>query len=430
MNAALDLVDFLNASPSPFHCVAAAAARLTAAGFVEVKDDDAAITATPGKGAFMKRAGTLFAWLPGSESPSEAGFRLIGAHTDSPNLRLKPKANQSKEGYATWAVEPYGGVLLHTWTDRDLGLAGRVAVRDATATVPRIELVRLDAPLARVANLAIHLDREVTTRGLILNKQTHLPPMIGLAGAPSVERLVAEAIGCAESDVVGFDLGLYDTQPATLGGVSGEFVLGARLDNQASCHSALSALIEASRLPAPAAHTAVICLFDHEECGSGSERGAESVLLSHVLDQLTDGHPATGAGGLRRALSRSFCVSADMAHGVHPNYADKHEPSHKPMLNGGPVIKTNMNMSYATDAETGARFRMACRDEGVPFQEFVVRSDIACGSTIGAIVAAGLAVRTVDVGCAMLSMHSIREQAGAADVAYMTAVMRRILVHG
>jgi len=430
MNAALDLVDFISASPSPFHCVVAAAARLTAAGFVEVHDDDAAVAVSPGQGSFMKRAGTLFAWVPGSDSPSEAGFRLIGAHTDSPNLRLKPKPNQTKEGYATWAVEPYGGVLLHTWTDRDLGLAGRIAIRDATSKSPRLELVRLDMPLARIANLAIHLDREVTTRGLILNKQTHLPPIIGLSGAPSVEKLVSDAVGCAEADVLGFDLGLYDTQPPTVGGATGEFVFGARLDNQASCYSALMALIEAQRISRPPAHTSVICLFDHEECGSGSERGAESVLLKHLLEQLVDGHPNPGVGGLRRSLARSFCVSADMAHGVHPNYADKHEPSHKPMLNGGPVIKTNMNMSYATDAETGARFRQACREEGVPYQEFVVRSDIACGSTIGAIVAAGLAVRTVDVGCAMLSMHSIREQAGASDIANMTAVMRRLLVEG
>jgi aspartyl aminopeptidase len=430
MNAtAAGLVEFLNASPSPFHCVETVAGRLRDAGFSEVTDHEP-FDVRPGRGAFLRRAGSVYAWLVGAASPAEGGFRLIGAHTDSPNLRLKPNPSSTREGYAMWGVEPYGGALLHTWTDRDLGLAGRVAVRrDGRITT---ELVKIERPIARTANLAIHLDREVNTRGLVLNKQTHLPPIVGLASSPTAEALLADLVGAPVKDLLGFDVGLYDVQPATLGGLDGEFIFGARLDNQASCYVALEALLSAASsgaVPLPN-HTAFIALFDHEECGSSSERGAESVLLARLLEDLVDGHPEKSVGGLGRAMAKSFLISADMAHGVHPNFADRHDPQHKPMLGGGPVIKTNVNMNYATDAETAARFRAACLDEGVPYQEFVVRSDTPCGSTIGSIAASGLAVRTVDVGCAMLSMHSIREQAGSADVTAMARVMRRILVEG
>lgn len=418
MNAtASGLIDFIAASPSPFHCVAEVVRRLEAAGFQEDSGDGA----EPAALGYRQRSGSVFAWVRGSAAADQAGFRLVGAHTDSPNLRLKPNAAYAKEGYAQLGVEPYGGALLHTWTDRDLGLSGRVVLRRGGAL--ESALLRVERPIARVANLAIHLDRDVTTKGFLVNKQTHLSPLLALGSAVSVESLIAAELSVAADQIMGYDLGLHDLQRPTLGGLNDEFVFAPRLDNQASCYTALEALIGVAGAPR-AAPTAVMALFDHEEVGSGSERGADSALFAHVLEDLVCG------GSLRRALARSFLVSADMAHGVHPNYADRHEPHHKPMLGGGPVIKTNVNMRYATDGETSARFRAACQDETVAVQDYVVRSDLPCGSTIGAIAAAGLAVRTVDVGCAMLSMHSIREQAGAGDVDGMARVMRRLLRDG
>jgi len=426
MADARGLIDYIWASPSPFHCVDETVRRLEAAGFRGVDDRAAPEPVTPGSRRYLARGGTVIAWLAGAEAPAEAGFRMLGAHTDSPNLRIKPNPEYVKEGYVQWAVEPYGGVIYATWADRDLGLSGRVAVR-TTAGV-EMRLLRVDRPLARVANVAIHLNREVNKTGLLLNAQTHLPPLIGLeSDSDALMTLIAEQLQCEPSDVVGFDLGLHDVQPPALGGIADEFIFAPRLDNQASCYTAIEALLALDEVPA---HTSVVSLYDHEECGSGSERGAGSTLTRNVLNHLTVHHTSQAPGGVERALANSFLVSADMAHAIHPNYADKHEPQHRPSLNGGPVVKTNVNMRYATDAGTAARFRAACADENAPVQEFVTRSDLACGSTIGAISAAGLAVRTVDVGCAMLSMHSIREQAGTHDVDMMTRVMGRLLREG
>jgi aspartyl aminopeptidase len=236
--------------------------------------------------------------------------------------------------------------------------------------------------------------------------------------------LLCEELNCSEDEILGWELGLHDLQGSSIGGANNEFIFAPRLDNQASCYTALEGLLGIETTPDS---TAVIALFDHEECGSGSERGAASTLLRNVLSRLEQNHESRASGGMERALAQSFMVSADMAHGVHPNYSDKHEPEHKPALNGGPVIKTNANMRYATNAETMARFRAACHDEGVPVQDFVTRTDLGCGSTIGPISASELGVPTVDVGCAMLSMHSIREQTGAHDVHGMCRVMTRIL---
>ncbi len=428
MADAKGLIEYIEKGPSPFHCVVETVRRLEAAGFTEWEPTNALPELSPGAGGYLRRGGTVIAWRVGTDSPAEAGFRLLGAHTDSPNLRLKPNADLTTEGYAQWAIEPYGGVLLATWTDRDLGLSGRVIVRDGMKRVPR--LIRIDKPLARVANLAIHLNRNVNDKGLILNKQNHMPPIVGQVdtdGSHSLREFLSEHLDCLFEDIIGWDLGLHDTQAPALGGLNNEFVFSPRLDNQASCYMALSALLA---LDETTRHTSVVTLYDHEEVGSGSDTGAESTLTRNVLDMLVDAHPVRVSGGITRALANSFLVSADMAHGVHPNYVDKSEKNHKPHMNAGPVIKTNVNMRYATDAETSARFRMACADEGIPVQEFVNRSDLACGSTIGAISAAALAVRTVDVGNAMLSMHSIREQCGAHDVEMMTRAMTRILKEG
>ena len=417
--SAQGLVDFIQASPSPFHCVAEAVRQLEAAGFRSIDEGAEPEALHPGEGRFVVREGSILAFRPGTDAPGVAGFRILGAHTDSPNLRLKPRPDCGAEGWRQLAVEPYGGLIQATWTDRDLGLSGRVVVRGPSGVEAR--LFRCDRPIARIANLAVHLNREVNSAGLQLNAQRHLPPVIGLAGGQRFETWLKAELNVDE--VLSTELGLHDLQPATIGGLDDELIFAPRLDNQGSCYPALRALIEAA--PAPA--TQVTVLFDHEEVGSRSWRGAMGPLLRDVLGRIVRDHVLQARGGLERATANSLLVSADMAHGVHPNYADKHEPEHKPRVNGGPTIKTHVEGRYATDAESMARFLVAAAEVEVPVQHFVTRSDLACGTTIGPIAAAELGIRTVDVGNPMLSMHSIREQAGVRDVALMARVMKQVL---
>jgi len=421
------LLRFIASSPSPFHCVQTAAARLLAAGFVEHQRHDAPRSLRAGEGGLLREAGTLLAWRTGTAPPAEGGFRIVVAHTDSPNLRLKPRCDFSSEGYDQWGLAMYGGVTLATWTARDLGVSGRVGLRTPGGLTTR--LVRIDRPIARLPNLAIHLDRSVNDKGLKLDQQRHLVAMLGrsLEGEPGwIRGLCSEQLGCAPDDILDFELGLHDTQAPALGGVRGEFIFAPRLDNQFCSYVAVEALHDAQ----PSAATQVVVLYDHEEVGSVSARGAESVLLRNLLRLLERDHVGRAPGGLERALARSYLVSADMAHGVHPGHADRHEPHHKPLMGGGPVIKTSARMRYQSDSLSASRFRLACLEREITAQDFVIRGGIRCGSTVGPYCAAQLGVSTVDVGCAMLSMHSIREQAGAGDIAPMAVVMRDILESG
>mgnify|MGYP002885471415 CR=1 FL=1 len=419
---AQDLIDYLEASPSPYHCVAETAVRLEASGFKRWDETDPPTAIEPGDRGYVCRSGTLVAWVAGTDAPQTSGFRILGAHTDSPNLRLKPRPESTKEGYLQWGLEVYGSPILATWTDRDLGIAGRV-----TCWVDGVlheRLVRIDDAIARIPNVAIHYNREVNKKGLLVNPQKHLPAVVGQGEAGALMALLAEAAGCLPEEIKGWDLGLFDLQAPIVGGLDDEFIFSARLDNQYSCYCALRGLLQ---LEKPAASTSVMALFDHEEVGSRSGHGAASVFLEFVLERIVRDHTQQAEGGLARAVAKSFMVSSDMAHGVHPNYTEYHDPQHKPLMNGGPVIKTNVSMSYATDGEAAARFRLACEQEDVPYQDHIHRSDLRCGSTIGPICAAGLALRTVDVGAAMFSMHSIREQAGAHDVEMLTKVFARLL---
>lgn len=415
LDKARDLLAFIDASPSPFHAVAEAARRLGAEGFIEYSEGDE-WHVQPGARGYVVREGTLLAFVAGAEPPSKAGFVVMGAHTDSPNLRIKPNADFASAGFAQLSVEVYGGVLLSTWLDRDLGLAGRLLTRDG-----RAHLIRTQRPVARIPNLAIHLNRDVNSAGLQLNAQAHLAPvvrkqlegeafsLVELLGKLSQEG--GEALAAA--DIAGFDLGLYDVQAGTFGGASDEFIFSARLDNLASCHAAIEALLAAGD---PGASTRVVALYDHEEVGSQSAAGARSLLLHQMLERICEAFPEGGTQAFARACARSVLVSADMAHGVHPNYSDKHDKNHLVKLGSGPVIKSNVNQSYATDGKTAARFRRACEEAGFLPQYFASRNDMPCGSTIGPITAARLGMRTVDVGNPMLSMHSCREMAARSDV--------------
>jgi len=424
-----DLLQYIDRCPTPYHAVAESVRRLEEAGFREAPETEVWSLA-PGDRRYTVRAGSLVALQAGEVSPAEGGFRIIGAHTDSPNLRVKPLPDVAAHGYRQVAVETYGGVLLHTWLDRDLSLAGRVSFTAGGRL--HSELIDFGRPLLRVPNLAIHLQRELAKDGLSLNAQKHLVPVVGLEEGPSLPELIctelkARGVGGVEAaNLRGFDLMAYDTQTPCVSGARGEFIHAPRLDNLASCHAGLCALLEAGTAPLPA-FTRVVVLYDHEEVGSRSAQGAAGTLLHDALSRAVEALKSGEPQGLARAVARSFLVSADMAHAVHPNYADKHEPGHHPVLGGGPVIKVNANQSYASDAETAALFGSLCDEIGVRPQHFVSRSDMGCGSTIGPISAARVGIRTVDVGNPMLSMHSCREMAGVSDVQPMIDVLTAFL---
>ena len=333
----------------------------------------------------------------------------MARYTDSPNLRVKPRADTGGAGWRQLAVEVYGGVLINSWLDRDLGLSGRLVLDDG-----RILLVHVDQPLARVPQLAIHLDRDVNERGLLLDKQLHLTPVWGL-GEPvegQLEEFLAGQVPDLEPDgIAAWDLMLHDLTPPARLGRAGELIASARLDNLCSAWAAVTALAASD---GDGDHIGVVALFDHEEVGSGSTTGAAGALLETVLDRLVLARGGT-AEDRHRAFSASSCVSADMAHAVHPNYPERHEPGHRPLPNAGPVLKISSNQRYASDAMTEALFTRACRAAGVPWQVFVSRNSMPCGSTIGPLTATRLGIATVDVGCAQLSMHSARELCGAED---------------
>ena len=437
--AVRDLLDYIDASPTPYHAVAEGLRRLTAAGY-ERADETAAWDLSPGRRlAIIRDDGSLIALEIGTGAPEIDGFRIIGAHSDSPNLRIKPQPDRGFPGYRQLGVEPYGGVLLHTWLDRDLSLAGRVVVR--TASGPSTRLVDLKKPTLRIPNLAIHLYREIRTEGLRLNEQQHLSPLLGPGPSRETElrSILAAHLSEGETnsdsvsaeDIIAWDLMTCDVQPSAVGGVEDSMIFAPRLDNLASAHAALTALIGCAKR-GPAQHTRVVVIYDHEEVGSRSASGAAGSFLLDTLGRVIGATAAPTGSGVTmqvaaqahaRAIANSSLISADMAHAVHPNYADRHEPEHMPVLGGGPVIKTNANLSYASDAQTVSMFSELCRRRGITPQHFVVRSDMPCGSTIGPITAARAGIRTVDVGNPMLAMHSCRETAAAADVEPMIGVM-------
>lgn len=416
-----DLLHFIDASPSPWHAVATCEARLQAAGFSRL-DETERWSLQAGDQRYVVRGGAaIIAFIVGHQPLAETGLRLIGAHTDSPGLRIKPRPAEEAGGVVRLGVEVYGGPILATFADRDLSLAGRVHIRTADGFATR--LVRFADPLLRLPNLAIHMNREVNENGLKFNKQTELPLLLGMAReGESVEkrfrRPIADALGVEPADLLTWELNAYDTQKGALWGADREFIADSQLDNLASCHAALSALLVAGQ---PAA-TCLCAFFDHEEVGSESAAGAGGSFVSDVIARLA-GNAGLDAEDQRRMLARSFFISADMAHGWHPNFPAAYEPCHLALVNAGPVIKSNANQRYSTNAETAARFMALCDKAGVPCQQYAHRTDLGCGSTIGPIVAARLGIPSVDVGSPMWAMHSIRESAGVLDHGYLIAAL-------
>ncbi|HRH15116.1 MAG TPA: M18 family aminopeptidase [Azonexus sp.] len=415
------LLDFIDASPSPWHAVETIADYLRRAGFVALGEDERWQLAAGGRYFVIRGGASIVAFVVGRGHLDTCGFRLVGAHTDSPGLRVKPKALQVRDGLLGLGVEVYGGPLLATFADRDLSLAGRVAVRDGDGIAMR--LVHFAEPLLRLPNLAIHMNREVNESGLKFNKQTELPLLLGLAGDSPADdgrfhSLLATQVEVAPADILSWELAVCDTQPGAFWGAGQEFIADSQLDNLASCHAGLSALLGA-RSPAT---TNVCAFFDHEEVGSESASGAGGSFIGDVLRRVA-AHGVRDDEGYRCALARSFFISADMAHAYHPNFPAAYEPAHRVAVNGGPVLKINANQRYSTGAESAARFIRLCEKAGVPSQQYAHRSDLGCGSTIGPLVAAGLGVASVDVGSPMWAMHSIRESAGVLDHGYMIAAL-------
>lgn len=420
LGLAKDLLDFIASARTPYHAAREVTRRLENHQF-RAFDEGESWSLEPGTRGFVQRGGSVIAFIMGSSPPARAGFTLLGAHTDSPNLRVRPVPDVDSAGYKQLSIEVYGGVLLHTWLDRELSLAGRVVLTDGKEYLCEL------TGSARIPSLAIHLNRDVNRDGLTLNAQNHLAPVVGLEkhAAPLLER-VAKSLpvsGVHKGDILGFDLCLFEAERGVLGGFDEEFLFTARLDNLASCHAGTTALIASGE---PREKTRVLVLYDHEEVGSQSAFGARSYFLESVLDRLTLGTEDSGHDAKARAFAKSLMISADMAHGVHPNYPDKHDKLHRPVLGGGPVLKTNVNQSYATEGVGAAAFIAACRAVEVNLQYFSSRNDMACGSTIGPISAARLGIRTVDVGNPMLSMHSCREMAAVADVEPMIRVLTHI----
>lgn len=415
---ALELIDFIHESPTAYHNVVAVKEMLDKDGFVEVKESDRWNLKEQGKYYVVKNNSALIAFIIGSDDICENGFRLIGAHTDAPGFRIKPNPEMITEGkYLKLNIEVYGGPILHTWFDRPLGLAGRVVLKGKSPLTPEVKLVNIEKPLMIIPSVAIHMNRTVN-EGFNINKQVDTLPLLGLINDKFEKdgyllNLLAEELDVKVEDIFSFDLGLYEVQKGCLAGVNEELISTGRLDDLWMVYAGVKALVDSKGNKA----TKVMVCIDNEEIGSLTSQGANSSLLITILERI-----ALGLGkdkeGLYRALANSVMISADLAHAIHPNHPEKHDPTNRPVLEGGPVLKIAASGSYSTDGYNAAIFEEVCKLANVPFQKFVNRSDVRGGTTIGPITSAGLAITVIDLGAPVLGMHSIRELATVKDNYY------------
>ena len=420
------LLDFVDASPSPWHGIKSVEAQLAGFNFVKL-DETLKWTLEPsGRYYVVRDDSSIIIFVLGQKPLVETGFKMIGAHTDSPGLRIKPNTATSIDGLLRVGVEIYGGPILATFTDRDLSLAGRVNYKDVKNNIVS-SLVKFDSPLLRLPNLAIHMNRMVNEEGLKLHKQNELPLILStlaqecLPQTYFLELLKGQTASEIER-ILSWDLAVYDTQKGSFWGAENEFYADSQLDNLASCHAALQALLDDELLVNE--NTLVCAFFDHEEIGSESNRGADGSFLGDVLKRIalvTENNEED----FTRAVAKSFMISADMAHAYQPNFPLAYDQDHKISVNKGPVIKVNANHRYSTEGVSEAMFVDWCEQAGVPYQKYAHRSDLACGSTIGPITSARLGIRSVDVGNPLWAMHSIRESAGVLDQSYMIKVLKK-----
>ncbi|MDO9169740.1 MAG: M18 family aminopeptidase [Methylobacter sp.] len=425
-----NLLDFIDASPSPWHAVKTIEAQLaTQTPAWERLDETARWTLQPGGRYYVVRDdSSIVLFVQGQKPLAETGFKIIGAHTDSPGLRIKPNAASSGDGLLRLGVEIYGGPILATFTDRDLSLAGRIAYKNDQDDIASL-LVKFDQPLLRLPNLAIHMNRTVNEDGLKLQKQTELPLILSALTEEQLPQayfsaLLQQQTGVAATRILSWDLAVYDTQKGAFWGAENQFYADSQLDNLSSCHAALQALLSGDTQP----DTTLVCaFFDHEEIGSQSNKGADGSFLPDVLQRIALS-TATDNEDYARALAQSFMISADMAHAYQPNFPNAYDSEHKVGVNKGPVIKINANQSYSSESVSVAMFADWCEQAEVPYQTYSHRCDMPCGSTIGPITAAKLGIRSIDVGSPMWAMHSIRESAGVLDHDYLIRVMKRFFV--
>lgn len=461
LDYAQDFVDFVNASPTPYHAVNTAKGLLKQAGFEELVErnnwDSSHSLKKGGKYYVTRNGSSLIAFTVGDKFENGNGIAIVGAHTDSPCLRIKPISKKTAEGFIQVGVEQYGGLIAHSWFDRDLSIAGRVYVKEGDKFIPK--LLKVDKPLLRIPTLAIHLDREVNTK-FEFNRETKLVPIAGQVSvdknespktcaddpalkmtpeefesvqsvvtrhSESLVELIARELDVTPQQIEDFELVLFDHQKSVIGGLNDEFIFSPRLDNLTSCFTATRAIIESVDKLGNNSGVSMISLFDHEEIGSVSAQGADSTFLPDIIQRLTkvdfDGKGAPH-DYFHQTMSKSFLLSSDMAHGVYPNYGEKYEAQNRPQLNKGPVIKINANQRYATNSPGIVLLKKVADKAQVPLQLFVVRNDSPCGSTIGPILAAKLGIRTLDLGNPQLSMHSIRETGGTFDVVRLTDLFR------
>ena len=409
------LLSFIDASPVNFLAVRNVCNTLLDNGFVQLHAEEA-LKDLPDKFFITKNNSAVFAFHLGRQSMADAGFRIIAAHSDSPTFRIKPNAEIVGEGgLLRLNTEAYGGAILNTWFDRPLSLAGRVILRSADALNPQTRLLNIKRPLLVIPNLAIHFNRQVND-GVKLSKQKDMLPILGyvndrLEADGLLVRLISNELQIEKEQIIDFDLYLYDTTPACLVGLNNEFISSGRLDDLSMVHAGMEAMIAESAKPEA---TKVLAIFDNEETGSGTKQGAGSNFLMSLIQRIV----LAQGGSLDdyyRSVEKAFMVSADNAHGFHPNYAEKYDPTNHALLGGGPVIKINAAQKYATDAMSAAVFQQICERAGVPCQRFVNSSDIAGGSTLGNILTSSIAINGVDMGNPVLAMHSVRELASAAD---------------
>lgn len=416
---ALELIQFINESPTNYHAVRNLKKELTDNGFTQLFSGESWQIERGGKYFVTKNHSSLFAFIPGTDDIAENGFKVVCAHSDSPTFRIKPNPEMPVEGKTLKLnTEVYGGPIMYTWFDRPLSMAGRVMVRSGNPLKPIVQLINFKRPLLSIPHLAIHFNRGINDNGNPLSKQKDMLPVLGMINdgfekEGFLHKLVANEMQMPLDDILDFDLTLYDTEKGCLTGMNEEFISSGRLDDLAMAYAGLKGLIHSK----PCKKTKVLAVFDNEEVGSGTKQGAGSPILRTIIERIV-----FGMGGqpedLYRAIHNSFMISADMAHALHPNYPEKHDPTNHPIMNGGPAVKVNANQKYVTDGDSSAVFKTICKMAGVPCQSFVNHSDMAGGSTLGNILLSQMEMRGVDIGNPMWAMHSVRETAGVLDHHY------------
>ena len=418
--ADLDLLEFINESPTNYHAILSVKERLLDNGFEQLFSGESWRIEPGGKYFVTKNHSSLFAFVPGTGNIAEEGFKLICAHSDSPTFRIKPNAEMLVEGkYLKLNTEVYGGPIMYTWFDRPLSLAGRVLLKSEKPLKPAIQFVKFDRPLLEIPHIAIHFNRAVNDQGNPLSKQRDMLPVIAIINDTFEKnnfllKLIAQELDVEEDEILDFDLMLYEYAKGTLLGLNNEFISSGRLDDLAMVHAGMTALLDSEEC----SKTKVLAIFDNEEVGSGTKQGAASPILRTILERLVF-NQGGNMEDLYRAIHNSFMISADMAHALHPNYPEKHDPTNHPIMNQGPVIKINANQKYITDGDSAAVFATICKMAGVPYQTFVNHSDMAGGSTLGNILLTQMEMRGVDIGNPMWAMHSVRETAGTLDQEYV-----------